>query len=304
MISKTFTNMVTNVSSEVQDSTSAMQVLIKNYINRRYFQVLRKFNWRNIDTEYTITTVAGTKDYALPGDFKKPVKVRDTTNGKDIPEILLEDMGRYYSNTLGTEGNISNYAMLEDVVQVQPTSASQISVVSSSASDTTQTVTIRGISNNVEVSETLTVNGTSTQTTAGSYTKITGISKDTDSVGFITCTAGASNLALLAQKQTTSYYKKLRLYSIPSTAIVLSVPYITNPARLIEDGDYPITDICDLIEIGAMADAWREKRQFQKAQVFEMLFEKNIEEYIWDDENSANRVTQFKPATFNRDDLV
>jgi hypothetical protein len=93
------------------------------------------------------------------------------------------------------------------------------------------------------------------------------------------------------------------LYYVPSSVITVRVPYIIKPLPMTEDYDYPILDISDLLEAGAMADAWRYKRQFNKAGVYETLFTSRISEYIWDKDNDPNRVYQFKPSTYNKENL-
>jgi hypothetical protein len=82
----------------------------------------------------------------------------------------------------------------------------------------------------------------------------------------------------------------------------INVPYYIKPFPLSQDYDYPLIDIADLIEIGAIADAWKYKRQLAKAQMSELMFVQGLSDYIFDQENQ-NKVQQFQPATFDRGDL-
>lgn len=97
---------------------------------------------------------------------------------------------------------------------------------------------------------------------------------------------------------------KIRLHPTPSSIIAILMPYIKAPNVLTAATDLPILDMADLaIELGATADAWRTKRQFAKAADFETQYEQVIGEMVWSQENDPNRIVQFAPNTFNKDDL-
>lgn len=98
--------------------------------------------------------------------------------------------------------------------------------------------------------------------------------------------------------------KYIRFHYVPSKAATVDLPYIVKPAALSNDTDEPILDLEDLLEVGATADIYRRKREFAKAKDMEVLFQQMISEYIWEHINQANVVHQFKPATFDRDNLV
>ena len=72
--------------------------------------------------------------------------------------------------------------------------------------------------------------------------------------------------------------------------------------RFTQTYDYPLLDIGDLIELGAISDALKYKRQYSKAQTYELMFQQGSAEFVFDQENQ-NRVIQFSPNTFDKDDL-
>jgi len=96
----------------------------------------------------------------------------------------------------------------------------------------------------------------------------------------------------------------LFLHEVPASTIAIDVSYVIKPFPLIEDEDYPVIDVADLMETGAKADAWRYKKQGAMAKDFELLFAKELDEHIWDMHNKPNFVPRFRPITFNRDNLV
>lgn len=93
--------------------------------------------------------------------------------------------------------------------------------------------------------------------------------------------------------------KTLRFFENPSQASTYNVPYIKQGVALSATTDLPIIDMADLAsELGATADAWRTKRQFQKAADFEVQYEKVIQEMIWSVANDPNMVVQFRPNVY------
>jgi len=86
---------------------------------------------------------------------------------------------------------------------------------------------------------------------------------------------------------------KMRFHPVPNSVRTINVPYLVGVTDLSADSDTPINDFGDIIEVGAIADAWRYKRQFAKARDFEMLFEERLETLIWEMENRMNGQQDF-----------
>ena len=81
----------------------------------------------------------------------------------------------------------------------------------------------------------------------------------------------------------------------------LKLPYIVKPAALSADTDEPLIPCEDILEAGAIADAWRYKRQFAKAQAMEAMYADMLSNLIWDYENQPAYPRKFKPATQDLD---
>lgn len=304
-MNKSLSSIISNVQAEIQDTSTSIESIVKNYVNKRYFQILRAINWENINPSYSFSTVAGTQSYVLPDDFGKPLIVRDATNNNEISEIDYQALISQNISVISSSGNPTQYSIIEDRVQNQPTASSALSIVSDSASDTTQTILVRGISSSLEVYESVALTGTSPATTVNSYTRIISISKSAVTVGKVTATSNAAAVTVIAIPPviTTPFFKKITFNYVPSGTVVMAIPYYIKPSPLVDDNDYPIIDIADGIELGTIADTWRYKRQFAKASVFEGQFAQFLNDYIWDKENKPNQVQQFIPTTFNRDGL-
>lgn len=302
-MNKTFTTLKDNISGDLQDTSVAMKARIGRYINKRYFDILRRINWQNARPDYTKDSASGTQDYTLPVDFGKEIYVLDTTNKLKISRIDLQTwVAKYASNPTGT-GTPDFYVILDSPVATQPSAASKLACVSSSASDTSQVLHIRGIADGVEVEEDVTLTGTTSVDSSNSYTRILGISKSAVTAGYVTITSnsGAVTIAVISKETLETRYKIMRLAPIPSTTITYSIPYIIKPLPLVDQYDYPVIDCADIIEIGALADGQRYKKQDAKANNLEILYEKAIIDLIWSEENQFNQIRVMGTSPYSRE---
>ena len=115
--------------------------------------------WRQLDPEFgkettSLTTTSGTRTYFAEVSSNKVLSVVDQTNDLRLVQISETELERYDPD-LDDSGSPTFYSLYGIAyINAQPSSASVITVSSSSTSDTTQTVQIIGTSGGVEVSET------------------------------------------------------------------------------------------------------------------------------------------------------
>ena len=304
MMNRNFLSMKNKVGNNVQDTSSNFLVLVGNWLNDRYFQVKRRANHFSMSRlDYAISATSGTEDYVLPDDFSECISLMDKTNKLRLSQIDMQEWVDNYKNSIDVASNVVSYLIYEDVVQNQPSSASTIAFVSSSSSDTTQTIYVRGEVSGVEDYESVTLSGTAPVATTKSYTKIYAISKSASTVGMITGTYGAGSTVacILSREMIQSRYKKLRLIPPPANNLSLEMIYIPKNLPMINDYDYPILECEDVLEAGATADSLRYKRQYAKADYWENLFESRLDDLMWERENKADMVHTFKPIPYSRD---
>jgi hypothetical protein len=301
-MNKSYSVLKTNIGSECQDTSSAFATVIGRFINRRYFQILRAINWNNIQPDYTFNTVAGTQRYVLPDDFGKEISCADTTNDTELSKTSLEKLIEDYK-TITDSGTVERYCIIEDCVEQQPSGSTALAIVSSESADTTQTIFVRGISSGVETYESVTLTGKTPTATTNFYSRVKGISKSAVTAGYVTITSDSATKtqASIPSEVLETRYKIALLHYVPSSVYVIAMPYIINPLPLSQDYDYPVLDIGDLLELGTLADCWRYKRQFGKAQTMEVLFNQQLQEYIFAKENQPNQIHQFIPQPYDRD---
>lgn len=217
--------------------------------------------------EHTFTTTASTASYAFPSRLMKPLILFNTTNNKEVEpthwRVERGDIDR------GDSGTPECYAMtyLRDV-QNQPSSASTISVSSSSSSDTSANnhyLRLRGLdSNYIEIRETLSMNGTSTVTSSNTYLEVwtcrkatsESIADDTDNRYFtngqytVTSNSAAVTLVKLSVDEPNREFQWFRFYPIPDAADSYRLHFLRKPIEV--SSNYDKLDLPDFLEAAAI----------------------------------------------------
>ena len=220
--------------------------------------------WSFNRRKYTLATVASTEFYQLPRDLDAIGLIRQTSTPiklRFIPDDLFYD---YIPNPTAT-GNPKWYRLWEEEgVSLRLSADDTIEVLSSSSSDTTQTVRIVGTDNNgLPQTESLLLTG---QTfVPGTITWNAGdvlrISKSAVTVGTITVRKATLDVTLvqLAPQELSARFKVISFYPIPSSEISLYIEYYTRIRNL--EGDNDVPDIDEkwiwVIRLGTMAKVYQ-----------------------------------------------
>jgi hypothetical protein len=306
-MNKSFSTIKTNVGNMVQDTSVTFSSLIGVWINNKYQDVVQRYDWEDLYYIQTITASANTSAYALDDISDRIISVLDD----DTDNYLLEKTQQQFymenytdRNTVGTP---QYYFPSFDVVRSQPASATKVMVKSSSASDTTQTVLLRGLVSGSEVYESITLNGTTQASAASSYTRVLGISKSAATTGYITASEnnGTTILTILSPETLESRCRQINFNPIPSGSLTFKILTKRRVLPLSQSYDYPvIRNVGGIIELGAIADALRYKRQFAKAKEFDMQYEKMLSDRISEDTIRPNLIYQFQPTPLDRNEGI
>lgn len=300
--------MKSNVGSQIQDTSSAMGTLIGVWINNRYRDIVDAYDWEQLYHNQTITTTANTSAYAFDENTERIIFAVDRTNGAAINITTEQDFLQNYYDSLEDTGASDTAFLTSAPVRSQPASGEKLLVKSSSASDITQTVLIRGITAAAnETYESLTLTGTTAATATNSYTQVLGISKSASTVGKVSVyeNDGTTLLAELSKESLMSRYKILNLYPIPSGAVTINLRTKRKILDLSQDYDYPIIeDIEDILEIGAQSDAWFYKRQGAKSNARETQYQILKLNRVHREVAQPNIVHQFVPQPLDRDEGI
>ena len=165
--------------------------------------------------------------------FGTPYQLNYITTQASLGAGLYED----------TTGIPTHYRMWnEDSVITQIRTASVVSVVSSAAADTTQSITVFGEVSGYPDYETIAVTGTTSASGSKSFTSVERIvASNSARTGRITVSANSAEdtLAVLPVGNTTREvkYRKARLYQLPNTAFKMFCYYYKIPYMLVNDDD-------------------------------------------------------------------
>lgn len=204
-----------------------------------------------IDKNYSGTTISGTGTYSILGqeEYNLPIGAGNRMflwheeYGYPYQLNFMTEQSFYSCGASNTTESIpTHYRMWgEDMVIEQLLEASTVSVSSSSASDTTQEITIFGIVSGYPDSETVTLNGTSSSTTTKSFSSVEYIVKNASTEGRVTATgnSGNSTISVIPSGDIMAglMQRKIQLYPLPNKVFPINIQYYKDPIRLVNDGD-------------------------------------------------------------------
>lgn len=253
--------------------------------------------WNSLRERYEWTTENGKERYFLPSNFDKPLsKVFDKTNYKELDWKTENEYMKERLSVLTETGKPSIARIFgERSVRTQiSSSGNTVKAKSSSASDTSVTIQIRGYidtSKLIESFETITVTGTgyTTATSPKTFYEITQISKSADTVGYITIADGSDNiLGYLIPEEYILRHKQLYLGAdISDGEYDMELLYKRKIRRMVQDYDFPFIDCDNYLIYSGWGTALQEDKQFQMA---EFILKRASQEMIRLVQNEAGQL--------------
>lgn len=231
-------------SSSVSDTTNS---LVDDAINasHRRLGLSRVWGYMLWPREESFTTSSGVRTYALNNAIGKILHIWDPARTEFVPLIPRREWEATQVDRSATDRRDAG-VIYGDYwpVAVQPSSATTLRIVSSSASDTTtRQVFLRGLNASGEViEETLTANGTTQVTSSSSFLHVTEVTKVGTWVGTMTLsTSGGTTLLTLAAAVYAKQYPTIEFVEMPSANITYTYAFQKNPRTLSLDNDIPDT---------------------------------------------------------------
>lgn len=211
------------------------------WLNLAQDDVATEMDPSNLLVTSSFASVASTRKYYLDYQFNKVVAVMDETNNQELgymAEADVEGLDPDLSQT-GTPDSWGIYGL--EFVSAQPTSASVVTVVSASASDTTQKVRINGLVSGVRDTELLTLNGTTDVVGTKSFSEVYSAALDSVTVGKITATtnSAAVTIATIAPNTKATQKQPLYLWPTPDAVSTYRVRGYRAPRPMIQAEDFP-----------------------------------------------------------------
>lgn len=193
----------------------------------------------------SFTTVAGQSAYSLHQEFLRPYVFRNTTRNVSLTETPSRNIEQAGIDMI-QDTNTDRFQLWgRSPVLAQPTSASVVTIVSSSASDTgaAKAITILGDTASGVTSESITPTGTTPAAGTTSFTQILGVTKGAAWTGTMTMTsnsAAVTNLSLFPSEYGRSY-QQLQYLGTPASGETVQYRFYRKPKELTNDND--LTDI-------------------------------------------------------------
>jgi len=283
------------MKNEVEDrlkAESLSDAQIYRWLNDAQDRLFREIDFDHKNRPISFATVASTREYYVKCAYRRIKSVVDQTDNNVLEEVSVKDI-ELWDPDQDDSGSPLRYAV-EGLYEVkaQPSSASKITVVSSSASDTSETVRLVGedASGNL-IQEQVTLNGTTNVTSSNTYTKLNRVRKSANTVGFITISAGSTTLAIIDMHDVRSQYVRLIMDPTPDGAntINLYALHLPWPMEYVEDvPDLPEEWWSLLLEM-AIEYGHRWLYEFEAAEAIAVRNEREIAKLKAQQGNSRNQ---------------
>lgn len=245
------------------DATTQARAI--GFFNQRHRRLLSLPGLRHLrETTVTFDSVADQVAYVL-ANVAKVKLIRDTTNQRVLYEMSQQD--QRLIDPIPISGTPEAVIWMgKQAVAVQPSDASSVFVVSSSAADTTQTCYVEGtVTGNYPRSASVTLTGQTAVDLSASITTWESITKfylSAVAAGTVTLTedsGGGTTLAQITIGKTNTDYTGFSLWPTPSDAITYEVDVTRAITDLAQDTDEPLLpeDFHDVLLLGAVMDEYQ-----------------------------------------------
>ena len=243
----------------------------------------------------TFASTASQATYGLTPAVARIKTLREATNRIKLHPMSLQEYRELYPDASSITGTPTRWCDLGfDAVQVEPSDASEIFVISSSASDV-GTAYIEGFrSGGLPFTASVTMTGVTAATfTLTDIIQITKFYISAAAVGTLTLREDSGTGTILAQipiSKTNSRYRRIALIPTPSSAITYSLDFERNMTDLVNDNDEPFLPekFHSLLATGARAKEYEKLERIQKWQIAIKEYEAQVKKLkFWLRQQSA-----------------
>jgi len=213
--------------NEVTTDQSTIAWKVQQAVQRAAYRIWNFQQWSFKGRITTLSTVSGTEDYIMDKDVGEIYEILSSVAPYNIRGIQEQTFDKLEPRRQDT-GNPALYMLFEvSGVNIQPSSASIISAVSSSPSDTNVTITVRGLVGGEDDFDSLALNGTTIRNGTKVFSRIDALTKIKHTVGRVTITSNSETItnAVMGRFDDTISFKRIRFYPIPSSAITITIKH-------------------------------------------------------------------------------
>lgn len=289
---------LTNVKSECGFQTN-IDSLIRKWANRGQQKFLSStshhFSWMILN-QLTLTTEANVGEYALSPlvDTSKLINMYSADRRWSIKIISRREFQERFSDaSLVTGDPVIAYLSGYSPFNKQPSSASVLTLVSTSVNDTS-IVTLDGLdANGVLIREEVTLDGVNPVITANQFTRVLGKSTNSYLSGIVTITSngGLVTNVVISPRDRQGLFPKLTFYPMPSEGAMLYYDAAIRLPPLVTDNDMSLIPehYHDALEDYCMYRGYRHKKDSQNANIALAAFKERVQEAVADDSSGPSR---------------
>ena len=289
-MSDIYSNIITRAGRKVQKTDTAYKTKLKDWAGEWYEKIYNRYFWNDLFREIEISVSSGVNHVILPRQVNHILYVTDLSNDILVRKYGVQNFQKRFLDRMDQQGTVYHYAQYGySPVATQLSTADAVEVLSSSASDTTQTVYIRGYdSNGLEQAISFALNGTTAVSTnsptfaafsiANPRSGLSMVSKDADTVGNITIREKTADTVLgyLSPLERTARHRIIRVVDNTSSSESFFIGFKEPLRKLVNDGDVTQFECEDLLVRGIYIESLKEQRQFQRAAIEEQGWEKDL----------------------------
>lgn len=221
--------------------------VVDDAINQAHAERLVSSNWPFLlyPDKQTLTLESGRRTYTLHPDFHRPYYFYNTTQNTFLAEVPMRGLEEAEAAnwTNETEGRMFGLWGRSPVAQQPPDAGSQLTIVSTSSSDTgsTYAVTITGTNANGVATESLSPQGTSPATSVHAFKEILSVTLAAPWAGTLTMTdSDADTLLSMLPGELGRSYQQLTLLYEPAEGDEIEYRFYRTPKDLENDYDIPL----------------------------------------------------------------
>jgi hypothetical protein len=268
---------------------AAVTTRLTNVVNEAQRRILREPGLalvRDTTEGLTFASEASRAIYGLPASLSRIRAISERTNDRALSAKSLADL-RLSDPGLNATGTPWAYVPLSYRPIARLPASTGVWAVSSSASDTTQTIQIAGIRSAGALTgdQTVTLNGATRVALGGAsaytdYVDVTAVSLSAAAVGTVTlydAAAAGNAIAVIPIGATYPQYFVVQLYPIPDAAITYYVDGTLRMPELDDADDVPLLpeEFHDLLVYGALMLEY-EKNDDSRFALAERLYTKGL----------------------------
>ncbi len=218
---------------------------VKDAINASHRRICAKRSWPWMQWPRTesIVTVANVKAYALKPEARKVLTLWDQLRRGYIPIMPRRSWPDNAVDLTATD--VTPYGALWGAtwpVSVQPTAATVLTLVSTSASDLSVTVQLEGLDTSGDLQvETVAMSGTTPVSSVNTYLFVTGVSKIGTWIGTLSVKYGSTTAVSLGPTTYGKQYPTVEFVESPLSGNTYTYTFERTPRILVNDYDLPHT---------------------------------------------------------------